>query len=208
MAERKKIIDISLSLNHASVVYPGNPVVEIEEHKGATSVHSRITLGTHTGTHIDAPRHVMSGGMGIDEMDLNAFYGACKVFDMTDVTGSVTQTDLRDREIVKGDRIILKTSNSERGFDAFYDNYVYLDGDCAEYLADIGIGLIAIDYFSIKQRGGSDNRPHTAFLEKNIPIIEAVNLKGVEEGSYTLSAFPLKIKNGDGSPARVVLIDS
>lgn len=207
MTTRKKIIDISLPLDHSSVVYPGNPVVEIEEHKGATSVHSKLTLGTHTGTHIDAPRHVFNDGQGIDEMDLDAFYGDCKVLDMTHVIGSVTQADLMGREILKGDRIILKTSNSERGFDAFYDDYVYLDGDCAEYLADIKIALIAIDYFSIKQRGGSDNRPHTAFLEKNIPIIEAVNLKSVDEGSYTLSAFPLRIKNGDGSPARVVLIE-
>lgn len=206
MQNPKEIIDISLHIEEGATVYPGNPEVRVEEHAGATSVHSAISLGTHTGTHIDAPRHVFPEGVGIDEMDVSAFYGSCLVVDVTHATEAVMLSDIENLDIQEGARILFKTTNSQRGFDSFYDDYIYIDGDAADYLAEKNVALVGIDYFSVKKRGGSDNRPHTSLLEKNIAIIEGIDLSQVEAGEYVISAFPLKIKTGDGAPARVMLL--
>lgn len=93
-----------------------------------------------------------------------------------------------------------------RGFDEFYSDFVYLSSEGAEYLADAGVTLVGIDYLSIKQKGSTDNRPHTLLLEKDIPIIEGIDLSQVEPGEYTIVAFPLKYIGIDGAPARVVLL--
>ena len=100
----------------------------------------------------------------------------------------------------------MKTKSSERGYTEFYKDYVYLSSDAAQYLADKNIKLIGIDYFSVKQKGSLDNTPHTAFLEKNIPILESINLASVEAGEYFLMAAPLALQSVDGSPVRALLL--
>lgn len=201
------IIDISIPLEESTTVYPGNPKVEFEKEFGKTSVHTKISLGSHTGTHLDAPGHVFENGISIDQMDLGKFYGECEVLDMTHASIKITKNDIIESEVdIENKRVLFKTSNSQRGFDEFYGDYVYLDGDAAEYLASKNVVLVGIDYLSIKQRGSDDNRPHTALLEKNIPILETINLDGVNQGTYTLSALPLNFKGIDGSPTRAVLI--
>jgi len=200
--------DISIPLDENTPIYPGNPAVEYTEHAGATSIHTTITLGSHTGTHIDAPKHTEQGGKGIMDLPLDIFYGHVRVLDVSTCVGSIKITDIEAYDIQAGERIFFKTSNSDRGLDTFYDDYVFLDGDCAEYMAEKGIILCGIDYFSIKQRGSSDTRPHSALLSVGIPIIEGINLRDVAEGEYTVSAFPLPFNNLDGAPARVVLIEN
>ena len=202
----KEIIDISLPLTTETIIYPGNPRLEIQEVRGASSIHSKITFGSHTGTHIDAPRHVIPNRGGIEVFTLEQMVGPAIVIDCTSATEKVTRQDLVDVPINKGARILLKTQNSLRGFETFRDDYVYLDGDCAEWLAQIGVVLVGIDYLSIKQRGGNDHRPHTALLEKNIVILEGIDLSRVEAGEYTLVCLPLLLPGIDGAPARVVLM--
>jgi arylformamidase len=217
--EWKEIIDISLPLSASTIVYPGNPRVEIEEVRGASSTHSKITLGSHTGTHIDAPRHVFPDRGGVEIFPLAQMNGPAIVVDCTSATEKVTRQDLgnalknkgiatprQDLGALKGTRILLKTQNSIRGFDTFRDDFIYLDGDCAEWLASEGVALVGIDYLSIKQRGGSDHRPHTALLEKNIVILEGIDLSHVEAGEYTLACLPLSFPGLDGAPARAVLM--
>ena len=101
---------------------------------------------------------------------------------------------------------MLKTKNSSRGFDVFYDDYVFLSPEGADYLADMGVALVGIDSLSIKQRGSPDNTPHTLLLSNSIPIIEGLVLSSVEASEYTLCAFPLAFVGIDGSPIRAVLI--
>jgi len=179
-----QIIDISLPLHPGTIVYPGNPQIEIEEIKSQSSgsVLSKITFGSHTGTHIDSQKHVVTGGKPIDSIALETFVGPCRV------------------------RILLKTSNSSRGFETFYDDYVFVSPEASRFLAEKEVALVAIDYLSIKQRGSKDNTPHTHLLEKNIPIVEGVDLSKVEPGEYYLIILPLKFVNIDGAPARAVLL--
>ncbi len=206
----KEIIDISIPLYTGMMVYPGNPEIEVlrvqDIECGGSSNVSRLTLGSHTGTHIDAPSHCVSGGASIDTLPLSTFFGSCKVFDATGEEGSVSLAFVQSKQIEAGDRVLFKTKNSLVGFETFRNDFVFLSGEASEYVASKKVSLVGIDFLSIKQKGSSDNRPHLEFLSRNIPILEGVNLKEVAEGEYTLSAFPLKIVGCDGGLARAVLL--
>lgn len=203
-----QIIDISLPLTTDTIVYPGNPAIEMEEIKSETSgsVLTKISFGTHTGTHIDSQKHVIDGGKGMDSIPLETFIGPCRVIDCSNDKEAVSVVTLQDANIQKGERILLKTTNSDRGYEEFYDDYVFLEPLAAKYLAEKEVVLVAIDYLSVKQRGSKDNTPHTYLLERNIPIIEGIDLSKAEAGEYDLVILPLKFMNIDGAPARAVLL--
>jgi len=202
------IYDISLPLDNKVAIYPNNPKILIEKYrtipKHPTNL-SKITFGSHTGTHIDAPRHVDSNAIGVDKIDLSKCIGPCRVLDFTDVDEKITSGDLEKHSIKTGERILAKTKNSLRGFTQFYDDSIYLDGDAADWLAQKGILLFGIDWLSIKKRGGEDTRPHTSLLRKNIVIFEGLDLSNVEPGEYQFIGLPLKFTDLDGAPARAVL---
>lgn len=203
-----KIIDISVGLDKNTVVYPGTPSFE-EEPTVSTVTGSRLTkltLSTHFGTHLDAPLHASEDGKAIDQLGLEPFIGSCRVADFSHSIENVSLSDVKKLQITEGERILFKTTNSERGLGVFYPDFIYVSAEAAHYLADKKIALVGIDYFSIKQRGSADNIPHTAFLSKNIPILEGIDLKNVEPGEYTLVALPLKFIGLDGSPCRAVLL--
>lgn len=187
--------------------YPGNPETLFEEQRGATSVCTKLTLGTHTGTHIDAPRHIFEKGMSIDHMPLEAFVGTCRVLDMTHCEEAIYKKDLVEKQIDAGERILLKTKNSFSDQDVFVDRYIYVDGEAADFLAELNIQLLGIDALSIKQRGGKDYRAHASLLEKNIPIVEGLSLQAIPEGAYLFIGLPLCLQGVDGSPVRAVLIE-
>jgi len=203
---RNKIIDISLSLSEQTIIYPGNPKVDIKIIKGKTSTHSEITIGSHTGTHMDAPGHVFENSTGVDNVDLGKIVGECRVLDMTRVKEAIGIDDLKKEKIKKGERILVKTRNSKRGFEQFYDNYIYLDGVAAEFLAKKKISLFGIDYLSVKKRGGPDNRPHTELLKNGVAIFEGLDLSKVKPGKYFFVGLPLKFTGLDGAPARAILL--
>lgn len=206
-----KIFDISVPLNEKTVIYPGNVPLEISVHhempEHATHL-SKIVMGTHTGTHVDAPSHALKEGVSLDQIPLETFVGPCRVIDFTKSVGSVSVSDLKDADVKKGERILAKTANSLIGFEKFRDDYIFLSGDGADYLAELGITLFGIDYFSVKQRGSNDHRPHTSLLAKNIPIIEGLDLSKVPAGEYLLFCLPLKFTGVEGGPARVILTKS
>ncbi len=199
-----KLYDISVVLSNATATYPGDPKVTIG--RGPKPFISSIAMGTHSGTHIDAPRHVFARGRGIESFSFSQFMGPCRVLDCTKVKGGITAADLRKARVKKGERILLKTSNSRRGFKKFYPDYVYLSPDGAKYLAARGAVLVGIDAWSIKQRGNQDNRPHIALLKHTIVILETIDLSKVQPGAYMLILLPLRIQNSDGAPSRAVLI--
>lgn len=208
-----KIHDISIPLKNNTVVYPGNAPVIVEQYAKipeASSNLSNLHLGSHTGTHIDAPLHVFNDQKSLDRISIETFAGPAKVFDFSYLKPGeavkIEDFEKSEMTIEKGDRILTKTSNSIRGYDEFYDDFVYLDGDCADWLVEKEIQLFGIDYLSIKQRGSSDNRPHTSLLEKDIPIIEGLSLGEIKEGEYELYCLPLKFIGIDGGPARAILV--
>ena len=204
-----EIFDISLPLDGKTIIYPGNPEMTIEPHTRVPEYPtnlSKIIFGSHTGTHVDAPRHVDNGAIGVDKVSLVACIGPCRVFDMTGAEEKITVADLEKENIQQGERILVKTQNSLRGFSEFREDSIYLDGDTADYLAGRGIILFGIDGLSVKKRGGEDVRPHTSLLSKNIVIFEGLDLSGVDPGEYQFIGLPLRFTELDGSPARAVLI--
>lgn len=206
MNEFQTIIDISLPLDRGTPIYPNNPPLTITSHQGEFTAHSVISMGSHTGTHIDTPRHVSAERDGLESYSLSQFVGRAIVVDATASQEKITTQDIAGVNIRRGDRVLFKTKNSARGFKEFYSDYVYLDGDCAEYLKDVGVLLVGIDALSIKQRGGADQRPHTTLLEHNIVVLEGIDLNHVEPGEYILACLPMRFTHIDGAPARAVLM--
>lgn len=204
-----KIFDISLPLDDKTIIYPGNPEMTIEPYKAVPEYPtnlSKITFGSHTGTHVDAPKHIDNEASGIDKVSLETCIGPCRVLDMTHLDEKIAIVDLEKENIHEGERILVKTQNSLRGFDEFKESSIYLDGDAADYLAEQGVILFGIDWLSVKKRGGEDTRPHTSLLSKNIVIFEGLDLSAVEPGEYQFIGLPLRFTDLDGAPARAVLI--
>ena len=136
---------------------------------------------------------------------MDIFHGPVRVLDLSSASESVKVSDLENKNIKEGERVLLKTSNSARWGEGFFPDFVFLSSEGAEYLASKGVILVGIDSLSIKQKGNPDNSPHTNLLEKGIPILEGLDLSKVEEGKYVLTAFPLKYQGIDGSPCRAIL---
>jgi arylformamidase len=167
---------------------------------------SSISMGSHTGTHADAPKHFYDQGLTIDQLSLDYFIGPAKVFELLD-RSTISKADLQPFEILKGDIILLKTRNSALLTKTEFDPYfTYLEPEAAEYLAEIGIRTFGFDYLTIDSYGSLDFKAHYTLLSKDIVIIEGLNLSEIDPGKYQMVAMPLKLKDGNGSPARVVLI--
>jgi arylformamidase len=202
-----QIIDISLPISPDMPTYPGDPVTQFEPiRKPSGSRLTVVTLGSHAGTHIDAPSHALEDGGSIDAFELEHFYGPCRVLDMSTVDEVVKAEDLQAKNIQSGERILIKTKNSARGYAEFYDSWIAISTDAAVYLAERGVALVGIDWFGIKQKGALDNGAHTALLGKGIPILEGIDLSAAQESTYTLAAFPVAYKGTDGAPTRAVLV--
>jgi arylformamidase len=204
MKEFNKIIDISWPIESGMVVYPKNPTVSLK-HANAESYLTEIKMGSHTGTHVDAPGHVLKGGTTVEKLALKFFVGPCRVLDMTKVANGISLADVKQARVKRGERILVKTKNSSRPDNKFFSDFIYLRGEAADYLAKVGVTLFGIDYLSIKKRGSVDHRAHTSLLKKKIPIIEGLRLRSVRPGKYFLIATPLKLVKTDGSPIRAVL---
>ena len=205
----RTIFDISLPIFEGMIVYPKNPKVYLNSYrkmpKDSSNI-TKITFGSHAGTHIDAPSHVFPGAKSVDAFKLERFMGPCRVLDMTHVKESVGLENVKKENIKQGQRILMKTKNSLRGYKKFYNNFIYLEGDAAEFLAKKNIVLFGIDYLSIKKKGSKDNRSHTMLLKKGIPIVEGLDLSRIKPGVYQLVVLPLAFKGIDGAPARAILI--
>lgn len=209
MAE-KKIYDISRNVTQDLVIWPGDVNVSISKSSsfeaGDGVQVSRIEMGLHTGTHIDAPRHYVQGAKELDDVDIKLFFGDAKVFEL-DVDGLITAGDIAGLNIDKGDIVLFKTGNSEiSDTHPFVKEYIALSLDAAQYLVDKKIKSVGIDYLSIEAFTSKGNPVHKHLLSNEIGVIEGLCLKGVAEGEYFLSCLPLKISGVEASPVRAVLV--
>jgi arylformamidase len=203
-------IDVSVPMRTGMVHWPGNPPVTIERtlnlDRGDSANVSRISMGTHTATHMDAPAHFLRSGQSIDELPLSTAIGRARVIQIEDMK-SVKPGELVRHKIRRGERILFKTRNSPRCWqsDSFVEDFVYLSADGAKYLADRGVRMVGIDYLSVGGFKNDGSQTHRLLLEAGIWIVEGLDLSKVEQGVYLLVCLPLKIAGGDGAPARVLL---
>lgn len=201
--------DVSVPIHPGMVIYHDNPGVEIELASaiadGATANVSRLTMGAHTGTHIDGPSHFYDGRRGADSLPLDAMLGPALVIELPGVDqGPITGEALSLAAIPAGtERLLLKTRNSELWAQSeFTHDFRRLDGSAAEHLLDLGVRLIGIDYLSI-----GDPDAHRTLLGAGVVALEGLDLRGIEPGPYELICLPLRLLDTDGAPARVVLRD-
>jgi arylformamidase len=190
--------------------WPGDPAVSIETvatvaADGARV--SRVVLGSHAGTHIDAPAHFLEEGDGVDAIPPERLVGPCRVLDMRSVGRVIDGAALADANVAAGERLLLRTDRAavERG--TFSPDYVALDLAAARMLVERGVALIGIDAPSIEAFDSIGHPVHRVLLGAGIVVLEGLDLSGVEPGSYELIALPLRLAGLDGSPARVLLGD-
>ena len=203
-------IDISVPLYTGMVHWPDNPPVRVERmmniDEGDGCNVSKMSLGVHTGTHVDAPLHFLRDGSGIHMVPFDALIGPARVVEITD-TRAVTVDELRRHDIQQGERILLKTINSTRCWrtDDFVEDFVYVEQAAARYLAGLRLQTLGVDYLSVGGFTTDGAETHQALLTANIWVIEGLNLSAVSSGTYELICLPLKIVDSDGAPARAVL---
>jgi arylformamidase len=203
-------IDITVPLFSSMVHWPGDAPVEIrqisDKTKGDKYNLSEISMGSHTGTHIDAPLHVFDGGTSIDEMDFTTTIGKARVIEIHDEK-SIKREEISGYKIRRGERILFKTKNSSEAWrdDKFREEFVFLSKEATIFLVECGVRLVGVDYLSVGsfKQGGRD--VHKMLLGAGIWIIEGLNLAGVSPGKFDLICLPLKIRGGDGAPARAIL---
>jgi arylformamidase len=192
------------------VHWPGDQPVQIERmhdmERGDSSNLSSITMGSHTGTHMDAPFHFVRDGAGIDAMPLDTTIGRARVIEITD-NESIKPQELAAHRIRRGERILFRTRNSECGWvdKDFIEDFVFISKEAARFLADRRVRLVGVDYLSVGGYKRDGHETHRALLEAGIWIIEGLDLSQVRQGRYDLICLPLRLAGGDGAPARAVL---
>lgn len=209
-----KIYDVSVLISEELPVWPGDPGVSLKLVnsiiRGDVANVTKLDMGVHTGTHIDAPFHFEQDGITIDQIPIDILIGPCRVFEIPASAEVVGPAELEKIDLKGMMRVLFKTSNSKywaRGEREFQKGFVHLNDQGAQYLIERGIKLVGIDYLSIEGFGSHDHATHHLLLRNQVVILEGLDLSKVPPGEYELIALPLQIKGADGAPARVVLRD-
>ncbi len=209
--------DISMPLVPNMVTWPGEPsptrVVNgtvITDGNGSET--STLTIGSHTGTHIDAPRHFVADMEdGVDSISLEHLNGMCHVVEILGPEQRdehvITVEDLKKITITHP-KIIFKTANSKRKLldtTEFDESYVCLGTKAAEYLVEQGVHFVGVDYLSVERKGSPGHPVHVTLLKNRTVILEGAYVQDVPPGDYWLTALPLRLIGSDGSPTRAIL---
>ncbi|MFY9422002.1 MAG: cyclase family protein [Bacilli bacterium] len=200
-----KIYDISMTISEKMPVYKNRDEKKpglLPERKGHV-YETRLEMNLHTGTHVDAPLHMLPDGKTVLDYPLEKFIAPCRVLAFPE-TRKIGAAELQTKQIEKGDFVLLKTANSES--DVFEFDFAYLSADGAEYLKELGASGIGIDALGI-ERDQEGHPTHKILLGAGIPVLEGLRLKDVPEGRYLLLALPLKIEGAEAAPVRAVLVD-
>ncbi len=203
----KKYYDITRPFSQNIPKWPGQQGFERKEIESGEATVSLLSLGSHTGTHIDAQKHFIKGGKSIEDILPEVLIGKCFVADFSEV-----ETEITEKEISllpqSTERVIFKTKNTLRGLlddTEFHNDYVFISESGARAILERKIILVGIDYLSVEKKGSPNHPTHKTFLSNEIVILEGCYLKDIKQGEYELIALPILISNGDGSPARVFL---
>ncbi len=214
-----KIYDVTRVLSSNMPIYPGNPQPKFEMHltleKDGSNV-SRIILGSHSGTHVDASWHFFQQGDTIDKEPINKFVGQAVIEDLSSkqIGSGINVQDLeRYADDVKaGDILLIYTGTSDMedaNDERVRRNFTYLEPSAGEWLIQHGIKCVGIDTLSIEKYGIKEAPVHKMLLAKGIGIIENLSsrLKHFVGTRMFLVCLPLPLEGLDGSPARAVLVD-
>ena len=203
-------IDVSVTIRDGMVHWPDNPPITIErvmdKSRGADANVSKLSLGVHTATHVDAPVHFIRGAAGADQIPLDGFMGPARVIAIENKR-EITVAELG--KVRAGERILLKTRNSPHAWKQspkFVKDAVHLTGEAARWLAARKVMTVGIDYLSVGgYAAGNGDEVHEALIGAGVWIIEGLDLSKVPAGPCDLICVPLKIAGSDGAPARALV---
>jgi arylformamidase len=206
------IHDVTVPITNTMRVWPSDPPVRLtsQTHLTGDNSHSvrltSIEMGSHTGTHIDAPWHFVANGIRLNEIPIETLVGPVTVVEVPNVP-SIGPAEVERLRLDGIERILFKTENSKHWTDdAFYEHFVYLEPEAAELLVLRGMKLVGIDYLSIDRLKSEKHPTHFVLLQHNVVIVEGLNLSKVSPGPYQLIALPLNLQGVDGAPTRVILV--
>jgi len=212
----RKIIDLSHSISNEMPVNPGSYKPSISwrstiNKNGRSS--SIFCMSTHTGTHVDAPRHFFEDGISVDEIPLYLLSGKALFMDLSHQKSDIITLDTIEKSnltIHSGEILIINTGTYQSyGTESFFTDYPILDIRVTKWLINKGIKALGIDTFSI-DRINKDCKTmlnHSLLLSHNIPIIEGLtNLGSIYVDCFDFYAFPLKLSKRDGAPCRAIAI--
>jgi arylformamidase len=201
------LIDISRRLEDGMPVWPGDTNFSFQlgwtkEESGSVNV-GKLTLSTHTGTHIDAPFHFDENGKRVIDLDPNLYVGIAKVIELIEVD-SIKRLDLEAFQFDGVERLLIKT-NSWKNDSVFPERIPHIEKDAAEFLHEKGVKLVGVDVPSVDPLDSKELEAHHALHHAGIHILESIDLRNVTPGEYELIALPLPLTDADGSPVRAVL---
>ncbi|WP_166001272.1 cyclase family protein [Bacillus sp. Cs-700] len=201
-----KMYDVSAPIFNGMAVYKNKEEKqpEINTKTNGHVTESRLSLDVHTGTHVDAPLHMMNDGATFESINQEDLVGKAKVIDVTDVKGAISDKDIEAEDIQEGDFILFKSQNSFE--EEFNFDFVFVGEDAARYLAERNIRGVGVDGLGI-ERSQPEHPTHRSLFEKDVIIMEGLRLKDVTAGEYFMVAAPLKLQGTDASPARVLLFE-
>ncbi len=214
-----RIIDITVGVSRDTPVYPGDPETVIESVSSIESdgyAVSRVTFGTHTGTHVDAPSHILKNGLTVDWLPLSSLLGKAVVLDLSGVTVDISHNEIQAAFKRSGaykdpyvDTILVKTRNcsadSCNQTSGLSDCICGLKPEVGPWVLERGFKLIGVDTLSVDCSTSLDN--HRLLLENGIVVLENIDLSLVNEGIYHIICLPMKLEGCDAAPARVILVD-
>ena len=191
-----KIYDISRELFSAQV-YPGDPTPSVETLLSLKKPYpdsyqlSRLTVGSHNGTHLDAPRHYYKNGLDVSEVDLYRCVGPCKV-----VQGKGELSPRQVEEFLQDGtkRLLIKGEGS------------VISWECARAAVRCGLYCLGVEGMTVGLPE-SQEEVHLELLGSQVVILESLCLSGVQCGNYFLAAQPLTVRGLDGSPIRAILLE-
>jgi arylformamidase len=207
-------IDLTNTIENGMAVYIGDPVPKVSSFKrlakDGVNV-SIMTLGSHTGTHVDAPVHFVKGGKAVDELSVESFVGEAVVLDFSrkKAGSAITASDFEEhsKRVQKGAIVLLYTGLSKRWTDpSARRNFTYLGGDAARWLVKKEVKAVGIDYLSVEKFGAKEPIAHVTLLSHGIPIIESLNrnLSKLVGRRILFFCLPIKIGGRDGAPSRAM----
>lgn len=213
----EKAVDLTHELANGMPIYPGDPSPSFERsatiEKNGVNL-TKLTLGSHTGTHTDAPIHFIAGGEPIDQIPVKSFIREALVVDLskTKAIGSgIVPSDLQefDSQIRDGDIVLLYTGSSDKwGDPAVNMNYTYCTKEAADYFVSKKVRAVGIDFLSIEKFKAPEPIVHKTLLKNGIYIIESLSsaLKQFSRQRILLISLPIKLENGDGAPSRSIAV--
>lgn len=203
-------IDISVPIYSGMVHWPGDPGALIERtqdmSRGDVANVSKLELGAHTGTHMDAPRHFLADGAALDDLPLDAVIGPARVIRI-EHPQAILPAELEPHDLQAGERVLFLTRNSERCWTSseFVEDFVYISAAAARFLVERRVRTVGIDYLSVGGFVHDGVETHQVLLGAGIWLIEGLNLSAVKPGAYELVCLPLRVAGADGAPARAIV---